>query len=66
MTSLMLSEYANQSHFVEPKEKVIFEKITGAGKPAIVNKSLIGKNSLVRDNIRRLNVSDDSEIDFES
>jgi len=32
---------------------------------AALEKSLIGKKALVRDNIRRLNVSDDSEIDFE-
>jgi len=30
-----------------------------------LEKSLIGKNALIRDNIRRLNVSDHSEIDFE-
>jgi len=32
---------------------------------AALENSLIGKKALVRDNIRRLNVSDDSEIDFE-
>jgi len=65
----IVGPYVSVASDAEIKGSVVKYSIIDQGayiENMALEKSLIGKNSLVRDNIRRLNVSDDSEIDFES